>query len=533
MSITLAVQPQSRFMFSRQPIAVEASTDNLVQTAGVKFSRTITFINAPVASGVGFQITWNGITVTMTSQLGTITEDGTRYRAKAIGETLADWIAHFAEDVGFNFYIARDFDITYTTTTFTLTAKETGADYNVTFNDIPGTVTTDYTIGAETTGVTQVLRSNFAIFLDVYLAAGDYVRLQMFRTDKTQTGYYEAQIQRVLHSRISSPFPSMTNVDDVVVLEDGEVLKKYWFRYFEFFGTTAVPSHYYLNTNTGNYYYALMGGHYRDKNQNFLASYTTNFLFLTFQKRTKYVTMDQPEWLYWFIANNEGVYGNLELKIYYTDATSDTVFYPWDISSEDELRAMYKAVGYFQIVAPNADVGKTVERWTIRILPTDEVEPITSGETFTYYPVTDGTPWYKHFVFRNSFGGYDTHRMRGVVATGLDVTSEILNKWLDDDYLPSDGTYTNTEGRNQVSYTATVGFEDEEAMIDYLREIFVNPRAAIVEEDTDADDGSVKVVPVVIEPGSIRIKKSDDMLFSFQFNYKEAFDDKGIPEIVS
>lgn len=533
MSITLSVQPQSRFMFSRQPIGVECTANSIVTTAGVKFSRTITFIQAPVTSGVVFNITWDGINVIMTSQIGAITEDGTRYRTKAIGDTLADWIAHFAEDIGYNFYIARDFDITYTSTTLTLTGKEEGSSKNITFNDIPGTVTTDYTLGSETTGVDLVEKTNYRIFLDVYIASDDVVRLEMFRTDKVATGYFEAQIQKVLHSKITSPFPSLTDVSNVLVLNGGELLRKYWLRYFEHYGETAAPYHYYLETNSGKYFYALMGGHYLSKEQDYLDNYSTTIKFLTWQKRTKYVTTDQPEWLYWFIPNSDSLYGNLELKIYYTDASNDTINYPWDISSEDGLRAMYKAVGYFQIVAPNADEGKTVDHWTITIKPTDEVEPFTSGEVFTYYPVTDGTPWYKHIVFRNSFGAYDTLRLNGVVSTGIDITGEIFNKWLDDDYNPSDGMYTNSEFQNQLMHTAVIGFEVEEQLIDYLREIFVNPKAAIVEEDTDADDGSVIVTPIVIEPRSIKVKRSDDMLFSFEFNYKQAFDDKGIYNILS
>lgn len=534
MSITLAVAPTQRFKFSRQPIAVECSTNSLIETAGVKFARTITFISAPITAGVVFEITWNDIIVHMESETGVLTRDGLHYRAKdIIGETLADWIEHFAEDIGANFDIARDFEIAYTTTTLTLTARFTGADYNITFTDIPGTLTTDYTLGSETTGVTEVIRENFKMFVDVYFDDTDYVRIGMFRTDKSATGYYEAQIQKAIHSKITSPFPSLTNVDDVMILEPGELIRKFWIRYFEFYGETAAAAYYYLNTNSGNYYYAVMGGHYMNKAQTFLSDYEDNFQFLTWQKRTKYVTRDQPEWLYWFVANGDSLYGNLRLTIIYTDASTTVVNYPWDIAAEDELRAMYKAVGYFQIVEPNIASGKTVARWTIQIIPTDEVTPFTTGETFTYYPITDGTPWYQHIAFRNSFGGYDTYRCSGEFSTGLDITGEVFNQWLDDDYLQSDGEFANAEFNNQLTHRVSVNFTDQETLIDYLREIFVYPKAAIVAEDTDADDGSVIAIPIVILPGSIAIKKSSDMLYSFEFGYSQAFNDKGIHKIVS
>lgn len=533
MSITLEVGPTGKYVFSRQPIAVECSTNNLIQTAGVKFARTITFIQAPIAAGVVFEITWNDIIVHMESETGVLTLDGAHYRAKdIIGETLADWIEHFAEDIGNNFYIARDFEISYTTTTLTFTARYTGSDYNITFTDIPGTETSDYTLGAETTGVTEVLRPNFALFVDVYFTTTDFVRISMFRTDKEATGYYEAQIQKAIHSKIESPFPSLTNVDDVMVLEAGELLRKYWLRYFEFYGEPAAASYYYLNTNSGEYFYAVMGGHYLNKAQDFLEDYDESFRFLTWQKRTKYVTRDQPEWLYWFVANSDSLYGNLRLTIIYTDESTTVVNYPWNISTADEYRAMYKAVGYFQIVEPNIASGKTVASWTIQIIPTDEVLPFTTGETFTYYPITEGTPWHQHIAFRNSFGAYDTYRCNGEFSTGLDITGEVFNQWLDDDYAQSDGEFANGEFNNQLTHRTSVNFTDQESLIDYLREIFVYPKAVIVSKNTDADDGSCIGIPIVILPGSITIKKSSDMLYSFEFSYAQAFNDKGIYKVI-
>lgn len=533
MSITVNVIPTKQFHFSRNPIPVEVTTDKLIATAGVKFARTITFINGPTTDGIIFQITWNGLTVTMTSETGTLTEDGEHYRAKAGGDTLAQWIAKFAADTAANFYIARDFDITYTTTTYTLTAKATGADYNITFNDIPGTLTTDYTLGAATTGVDEVLNDNFHVFIDLFTEIGGPDRIAMWRSDKAATGYFEKQLQTFLHGKLKSPFPSATNVDDVVVLDAGDLILKWWFKYFEYFGSPAAAKYYYEETNSSDYFYVVMGGHYRNKSQAFLEDADSDFRFLTWQKRTKYVTKDQPEWLYWFVGNTDSLLGNLRLTITYTDASTTVVNYPWDISAEDGLRAMYKAVGYFQIVEPNIASGKTVSYWNVQIMPTDEVIPLSSGETFTYYPITDGTPWYKHIAFRNSFGGYDTHRCTGVITEGLDITGQVLNQFLDDDYSPGDGAMLNSEFINQGTHSASIGLTDQEAMIDLMRDIFVHPKAAIVAEDTAADDGSVTQIPIVILPGSIKIKQSDDMLYSIEFGFAQAFVDTGYTEVIS
>lgn len=527
MSLTLDLSPENDFLFSRIPIGIEVTTDNLIQTAGVKYARTITFINYPTADDVPFTIVWPNGDVTMTSMGSPITEDGEHYRKREGAETLSIWIRHFAEDIAQNFYISRDFDITYTSTTLTLTAKEIGIGYIPSTLIMPGTITTDYTLGTATAGVDEVLRENFHVFLDIYFGSNDYVRLEMFRTDASATGYYEAQIHKVLHSRISSPFPESGGATAIKVLENGQILLKYWLRYFELFGTTPVPGNYYLDDNSGDNYYAIMGGHYLEKTHAFLLDYNETFKFLTWQKRTKYVTKDQPEWLYWFIGNTDSFEGVLRLIITYTDATTTTVNYAWTVT---ELLAMYKAVGYYQIVYPNIDSGKTVDHWTVHIIPTDEVEPGTSGETFTYYPITDGTPWYKHFVFRNSFGGYDTYRNKGQVSTGLDVTGDILNKWLGSSYEYSDGEFANSEFSNVIVHTAAIGFEDEQQMIDYLREIFVNPSCAIASQIGSGT--TTKFLPIVIDPKSIKIKQDGDFVYTFEFSYREAYIDGGIYEIM-
>lgn len=534
MAITVATLPEDRFRFSRIPLNVEVSSDMLVQTAGVYYTRTISFINAPTTDAVVFEITWNGITVTMESMASPITEDGTRYRKKTGGESVATWVQHFAEDVSMNFEISRDFIITYSGTDITFTARiaETST-YNITFNDIPGTgAGIDYTLGAATVGVTEVLRDNFHIFMDVYFDNDDYVRMDMVRTDKSSTGYYEAQIQRVIHERIQSPFPLRYDDDDIVVLTNGDLLIKYWLRFFEFYGTTAEPAaFYYLRNNSAAFYYLLMGGHYMDKNHTFLLTNATTLQFLTFQKRTKYVTEDQPEWLYWMV-HSDGELGRLLVTIHYTDETTDEVDFTW---SETDPIVMYKEVGYYQVIADNADPLKTVSHWTVMIDPDDDAEPLMGGETFTYYLMTEGTPWTKFFLFRNSFGAYDTMRNVGVESTGLDITGEIMNRWLDHDYYESDGQFENNEFSNIVVHSAVVGFEEEEAMIDYLRELFVYPKAAIAQYDPDAAVPNYRTIfiPIVIDPASIKIKKSNDMLYTLEFDYKEAYFDTGIVEVVS
>lgn len=531
MALTFTAGPNDQFIFSRQPAQVKITTDARITTAKVKYTRTITFINYPTSDSVLFSLSWNGTSVVMMSMATPITADGTKYRKRQGAETLATWISHFAEDIAFNFYIARDFIISYTTTTLTITARFAGSDYNPTLSDIPGTVTTDYTLGAETLGVDEVVASNYKLLLDIVLSDTEFIRKEMYLLSESGTNsIYLSHIQNILHNAISSAFPSSTNITTIETLTDGQIIKKYWLRYFQIIGTTPVPGHFYLNNNSASYFYAVCGGHFLESNQSFLLSYSSTILFLTWQKRTKYVTQDQPEWLYWFIPNSNCYTGNLRLVITYTDASTTTVLYAWSVT---ELIAMCKAVGYRQIVEPNATVGKTVEKWVLTIMPADEVEPLTAGESFTYYPVTEPTPWTKYFIFRNSFNAYDTFRNIGVSEHTLNVTGEILSQFLASDYIPGDSPLVNSESSNTIKYKAAVGFETQPEMIDYLRELFVNPSAAIVTFDEDADDGTTLFHPIVILPSSIQIKRDNDMLYSIEFEYQDAFQDTGIYNIIT
>jgi hypothetical protein len=525
--------PDNQFKFSRSPIGLLLTTTDRITTAGVKYSRTITFINYPTADGVTFSITWGTTTVTMTSMASPITEDGLHYRKRTGAETLAVWIAHFAADIATNYYIGKYFDITYTTTTVTITAKYAGVAYNLSAIDMPGTVVTDYTLGSETLGVDEVVAINYRVLVDICFDTDDFITTEMYLTDELPyddvTGVYEQQIQKILHRRLKSTFPLTTEIGTILFPDMGSIILKYWLRYYAVTGATPIPGHYYLDDNSGEYYYAVMGGHYRNRAQLFLQNYSGSIQFLTWQNRTKYVTMDQPEFLYWFVPNSNCYFGKLRLVITYTDDTTTTQDFEWEV---DKFIAMYMPVGYKQLVTYFIEDAKTVKKWTIEIVPTDEVEPFTSGETFTFYPVVDETPWLKYFVFRNSFGAYDTLRSRGVAETGLDITGEVLNKWLDASYLEPDGQYLNSEFENRVTHKAAIGFMEQEEMIDYLREIFVSPNMALLTYNEDTDDGSYIAVPMVIDPSSIKIKKDDDMLFTFEFNYSEAFNDTGIFELI-
>jgi hypothetical protein len=159
---------------------------------GEYWSRTITFINAPTGAGVLFKISWGDDEVEMESMADPISDvAGLKYRLQAGGETLADWVAHFAEDIGYNYLIATNFTIAYTTDSVTLTAKEKGADWNLTFNEIPGTVTTDYTLGTETLGVDAVLRDHFKVFLEIWDTATNESKfvMEMLHISDTSLGF--------------------------------------------------------------------------------------------------------------------------------------------------------------------------------------------------------------------------------------------------------------------------------------------------------------------------------------------------------
>ncbi|MFZ1827085.1 MAG: hypothetical protein WAU21_15860, partial [Chitinophagales bacterium] len=111
MSITVN-SVQDKYVHTLNPVEIMLDTTRRVSTIGTYFTRTITWINAPTTDDVPFDITFDDINVEMLSDATPIATDGLHYRKQQGAESLADWVAHFNEDIQSNYEIATYFDIT-------------------------------------------------------------------------------------------------------------------------------------------------------------------------------------------------------------------------------------------------------------------------------------------------------------------------------------------------------------------------------------------------------------------------------------
>ncbi|MBP7400026.1 MAG: hypothetical protein KA954_10600 [Chitinophagales bacterium] len=543
MSITVN-SVQDKYVHTLNPVEIMLDTTRRVSTIGTYFTRTITWINAPTTDDVPFDITFDDINVEMLSDATPIATDGLHYRKQQGAESLADWVAHFNEDIQSNYEIATYFDITGGPTTTIFTAKEKGVAGNIVFNAIPGTITTDYTLGTETLGVDLVYRPNFKMFLEVWWMNGvenKFLSIEMlpvgddWSSGKTIYNFstYSARLEDILHGYARIKYPvgvlSLTQIN----LEDYHLIR-YKMRYYEYEGDPPTGRYYYNNTNSDDWFFALKGGLNADvwPASTFFTDYVIpDYKFLTWAKRNKTVFPDEPVWLYWIhtrpteptgINNN----GYVELVITYDDETTDTVqIQEW--SSGGQEAVFYFAAGYNQVVLAEADSMKTVVSYTVQVFA--EVESAAAAaltEIFSFVLQTNIRPnWRRYIIFRNALSGFDTIACTGERSEGLDVSKTMLQKWMNADYEITDGKYVNSEADAKRVYQYNTGHFPEREAMRYAQDLLVNPEVAVVTPDA-TDETLFTVVPILIKKGSFKILKDRDMEDSFfiQFEAEDAYD---------
>lgn len=531
MSIRVVSLPD-KYSFSRNPIVLKVAADKRLSTAGKYWTQSITFINAPTTPGELFSVSWDSIDVEMLSMAAPITEDGTKYRLMDGGELLADFVAHFAEDIGYNYYIGSNYTIEFTTDTITITAKKKGSKWNMTLVDIPGTVTTDYTLGTEILGVDTVVRDNYKVFLEIWDVEENEMKFtaEMLHLSDNfsfilyNNSSYEIRLEKILH-QLHSLIVMQPETEVAMQMVTDYLFRCYFLRYYESYGSPAVAKNYYLQQNSGDYFYTLRGGLNAKQwiANTFWADYDTpNYIYLTWQPRTKKVVANQPEWLAFIHTLPEGFEngGYAKFIITYTDATTSTHTTIQQFTNTSGRSAMFFVVcGYFQVVEAAKTMGKTVDYWTVQIFgDRPSLSPLAISEVFTYKLMeNDVRDFTKYVVFNNSLGGYDTLACTGKSITGMDITGIVLNEWMDADYEMSDAVFSSSDSSSVETYNMNTGFLSRKIMIVWLQELLTAQKALFVTQNGTSID--CEFDPVIVIKKSVKIFKDWDDQDSFYINF--------------
>lgn len=170
--------------------------------------------------------------------------------------------------------------------------------------------------------------------------------------------------------------------------------------------------------------------------------------FLTWQPDVKMVGLDQPERLYFltnFTPSPTRLY--LRVSVRYSDDTRETYtakqadnvshmsVYCFPVGfSEIGLDQKSKSVLSFQVWISNEDLKQVSETRTFRV-------------DYSYYESV------RYLIFQNSLGGFDTLRCVGSPTESVSVQRQIVERFVDYDYLPtvSEVIINSVSGQRQVT----------------------------------------------------------------------------------
>lgn len=239
-----------------------------------------------------------------------------------------------------------------------------------------------------------------------------------------------------------------------------------------------------------------------------------NKKFVSWMPDNAVVHPRQPIRLFFF--NKEAAALTLKSKVYFTDGTNQTITY-----NTNPALLLECAVGGMDLRLQNIDINKIIERYTIWL----ESSSWTSEEkTFvmdhSYYEFND------LFFFRNSLGFFETFWSRGYRNEGLRVNREESSRAYAVAKFRKGSLFSN-RGSFSRPFSSNTGYLTL-SMKNWVADFLNSPDVFL--------PAGFSINPVIIEGGSPSLAKGGSDLFSADYKFKIAHEEKFFsdqPPIVS
>lgn len=533
MALTEITQP-FHLNLSKNQIPYVLETDKYVSAAGAATDFQISIEDIPVAEDKTMEFLFpDGTTVIMVTK-STPDDSGVQFP-----ETISGAIILGAELSQYAIQILPYFKQNHTLRSkYTMTcgplglgnpgyinfvAKEETAETNILFD----TNYADFTWGGiDVTGVAPLLNENFFIGCDVFVEnvknSGTYINAGTLFGAPDDNDQVAFDLSKILDPYLSNDFFPIPDVNAVICENN---CKRFYIEYYEFYGSVPVEK----AVTQSDTFLVLKGAlHHVDFYRpalDFYTHYVDEIQFLTW-KKTRRVNQTQKEFLYWFNNYERVDVGGdpdiifLRVKAYYTDGTTDegiTIGDPDSVQDDVVMFAAgYTELDYFAVFNPAKTVYK-YEAW----LQSDVAEDILT-EKITFW-ISEADYLDKIFYYENNLGGMETLRTTGIHDFSNEVTSEEARR-----NLPTGVTKAttlrqifpiNTTNRN-VNIGRTGDVVENKIEAQALREFFTS-------EETYAINPKGIIYAIIVTPESRPESIDDYNLFGYEFEYTEAFINKG------
>lgn len=488
-------------------ILLKLQSNNRYTAAGTYASLVMTFSGQDTTAGHLFTISWANEQITFTLAASPDTSGNQLPVGSGLIST-DTWISQLALWLARNYYIRRDFEITTDlgADTLTLTARERGTEYDITVETETLANVTIVAVGA----VDPVARENYELVCLTDLFNGtDYDLLNEDRITPDTDGYATFDIHDLFHTELEAEHTWPEVPETYYALRENHI-KKYLLHYAELYaGSVGIIDPYASLTAA----YAILGAFdykmvaaLNEQEYTLLDYITTYKSFLTWQPTTKTISQDQPEKLYFLVFNDISAI-EIHIKAYFTDGTDSGDQQLATIGSVSQYQVYEIMIGYNQIDWDKISE-KDIEKYEIWL---EDNAGNVQSQVRTYILETKSYRNERIFLFRNSFGAFDTLRATGRKTQQNEYERMILEK--NDENFSLQQQYQVLERSVFTLNTGWLTLSER----NWLRELLLS-------EEVYEIMGDYKF-PVIITDEKREFRDDDNYLYSLEINYKFAFKD--------
>lgn len=502
MSVSLLTPPADH-SFSNNFITAKFFCTGFIQQQGVKAVNRMLF-NVFPNTEVSLTIGYGNTTVLLSAAL-TPDESGSQFPADA---TSTSQIVPFLKK---NFFLNKDFDITNTTDSIILTAKEKSLGFDI---SIIAKVNEDISFITTTNGIPEIKKPNytvnFRLFLENAVHSGfDLIYSANLQLYSDQPGVAIAPIGDKIHQRITADIDKYgLEIPQLTYLECNVTCRKYYFEFAESFGENVQVQ----KINTSPTYNVVHGGFsFQAKTNKTLAGVISpgsppEDRFLK-QSSNQFSRADQPQFLYFYNTRETKSEAKLVVKRIFTDGSSDQVNLYY-INLEQYRKYAFN-VSYGNIYTGS----KFLDRYEIHVA--DNLGARISE--FQIFNITrDKKRFVRYFLNWSSWGALDSRCFTGKGQPTLNIVYEKSERVLQDGYKLISGDSKIFGKSGYESFKATTGFNDP-SMIAYNKDLFLSALQFRYVSNT--------ILPIEVTSQTIENPLDGDFLYAQTFEYRYLFSD--------
>lgn len=233
--------------------------------------------------------------------------------------------------------------------------------------------------------------------------------------------------------------------------------------------------------------------------------------FLSWRESGRLYAQDELIWLTWLnLTDTDLSYLKMRRTVYFTDGSTDVD----DIDVPvPENQIAYIPAGYEQLQLGDIDPSKTVWYWECQMVKvsTNPTEPLSQVFKIELDNRNDYNDTYLHY--RNSLGGLDSLRIRGVIEYTSQREFTQIEKIVLHDYFTGhyvDGRIAADNSTELLVYKGDVGHLGKEEQ-DRLRDIHLKREVWWPKDE--------KWLPVMLLTNTQRLRMSTDKLFSMPMEF--------------